>query len=57
MIKRISAVFLLLFALTACDEPGGVCQEEGKIKHYSTGKVLDCENGKWVKKDGIGFER
>lgn len=57
MIPRIFFAALFLLALTACDEPGENCAEEGKSKFYSTGKILTCENGKWVMKNGVGFTR
>lgn len=55
--RRLLLIPVVLLALTACDEPGENCTEEGKAKHYSTGKIIECENGKWVMKNGVGFER
>lgn len=58
MIRKIVVVPLsLALALTACDEPNDDCTEEGKKKHYSTGQILSCENGKWELRRGVGFER
>lgn len=52
--RRIVGALLLLAALAACREPGERCEEEGKVVHYSTGKVLKCEGGRWVKYNGVG---
>jgi hypothetical protein len=55
--RRIAIAILALGLLTACDEPDDACTEEGKSKFYSTGKILTCENGKWVLRNGVGFTR
>lgn len=55
--RRIITVAILAAALSACDEPNDACTEEGKSKHYSTGQILTCKNGKWVLERGVGFER
>lgn len=57
--KRLLIVLLVSLSviLTGCDEPGDSCTEEGKKKHYSTGQILSCENGKWELRRGVGFER
>lgn len=55
--RRIFIATAALLLLTACDEPGDGCAEEGKKKHYSTGQILSCENGKWELRRGVGFER
>ena len=55
--RKLLVFLLLLPALAACDEPNDACTEEGKSKHYSTGQILTCKNGKWVLERGVGFER
>lgn len=60
--KRIIAAVVLTAStllVAACDEPDDKCkpEEEGKAKHYDTGHIIECENGKWVLKNGVGFER
>lgn len=60
MKRRIFAVAVVgtaALVLSGCDEPGEACTNEGHTKHYSTGKVITCENGKWVMKNGVGFTR